>query len=48
MAKKINKFQKAILKLGITPNHIIAFENEESEIADAREAGITIINPIII
>jgi beta-phosphoglucomutase len=46
--KKINKFQKAILKLGITPNLIIAFENEESEIADAREAGITIINPISI
>jgi len=46
--KKINKFQKAILKLGITPNLIIAFENEESEIADAREAGITIINPTFI
>jgi beta-phosphoglucomutase len=46
--KKINKFQKAILKLGITPNHIIAFENEESEIADAREAGITIINPTFV
>jgi beta-phosphoglucomutase-like phosphatase (HAD superfamily) len=46
--KKINKFQKAILKLGITPNLIIAFENEESEIADVREAGITIINPTFI
>lgn len=43
--KKINKFQNAILKLGFPPNIIIAFENEESEIADARKAGITMINP---
>lgn len=43
--EKINKFQNAILKLGITPNFIIAFENEENEIADALKAGITIINP---
>jgi beta-phosphoglucomutase len=43
--KKINKFQNAILKLGVPPNIIIAFENEESEIAEARKAGITIINP---
>jgi len=45
--KKVNKFHNAIIKLGITPNLIIAFENEESEIADAMEAGIKIINPII-
>lgn len=44
--KKINKFQNAILRLGVPPNHIIAFENEESEIADAKKAGISIINPI--
>lgn len=44
--EKINKFQNAILKLGIPPNLIIAFENEVSEIEDARKAGITIINPI--
>jgi FMN phosphatase YigB (HAD superfamily) len=43
--KIINKFQNAILKLGVPPNFIIAFENEESEIADALKAGITIINP---
>jgi len=43
--QKINKFQNAILKLGVPPNLIIAFENEESEIADAHKAGITIINP---
>ncbi|ENA1807829.1 hypothetical protein FPG87_02745 [Flavobacterium psychrophilum] len=44
--KKINKFKNAITKLGVPPNLVIAFENEESEIADAREAGISIINPI--
>lgn len=43
--EKINKFQNAINKLGVSPNLIIAFENEESEIADAQKAGITIINP---
>ena len=44
---KINKFQNAILCLGISPTLIIAFENEENEIADAMEAGIQYINPII-
>jgi len=44
--KKTNKFQNAILRLGIPPNLIVAFENEESEIADAKKAGISIINPI--
>jgi FMN phosphatase YigB (HAD superfamily) len=44
--EKINKFQNAILKLGVPPNFIIAFEDEESEIADALKAGISIINPI--
>jgi len=43
--EKVNKFQNAILKLGVPPNLIIAFENEESEISDAQKAGITIINP---
>lgn len=43
--KKINKFQNAILKLGVPPNLVIAFENEESEITDAKKAGISIINP---
>lgn len=43
--EKLNKFQNAILKLGVPPNLIIAFENEESEIADAQKAGIIIINP---
>ena len=46
--KKINKFQNAILKLSVQPRFIIAFENEESEIADAQKAGITIINPTTI
>lgn len=44
--KKINKFHNAILKIGIPPGLIIAFENEESEIEDAKRAGISIINPL--
>lgn len=44
--QKINKFQNAITKLGVPPNLVIAFENEESEIADAQKAGILIINPL--
>ena len=43
--KKVNKFQKAISKLGVPSNLVIVFENEESEIADAKNAGISIINP---
>ena len=46
--KKINKFQNAISKLGVQPNFVIAFENEESEIADAQKAGISIINSFYI
>ena len=45
--KEINKFQHALLKLGISPNLVIAFENEETEIANAKEAGIKIINPVV-
>jgi len=45
--KKINKFQNAIFLLGISPSIIVAFENEDAEIADAILAGIQIINPII-
>ncbi|MDR2511151.1 MAG: HAD hydrolase-like protein [Bacteroidales bacterium] len=44
---KINKFQNAISVLGLKPSVIIAFENEETEIADAKRAGIQIINPKI-
>lgn len=43
--KKINKYQNAIHILGVSPNDIITFENENSEIADAIDAGIKIINP---
>ncbi|MFO1353332.1 MAG: hypothetical protein U1E88_01460 [Acinetobacter sp.] len=42
---KVNKFQNAIEKLGICPNRVIAFENEESEVLLALKAGIEIINP---
>jgi beta-phosphoglucomutase len=45
---KINKFQNAILKLGVPPNLVVAFENEEAEISDAIEAGISICNIIAI
>jgi len=46
--KKVNKFQNAISKLGVPPNSVVAFENEEIEITDAKQAGIEIINPIIV
>lgn len=46
--KKVNKFQSAISKLGVSPNLVIAFENEETEIQDALNAGISIINPTYI
>ena len=42
---KVNKFQNAIEKLDITPNIVIAFENEESEVLLALKTGIEIINP---
>jgi FMN phosphatase YigB (HAD superfamily) len=42
---QVNKFQNAIEKLGISPDRITAFENEESEILLAIKAGIEIINP---
>ena len=45
---KVNKFQNAISFLGISPELVIAFENEREEIADARKAGIQYINPKIL
>jgi len=45
--RKINKFQNAISCLGISPKLVIAFENEEKEIANAKKAGIQYINPKI-
>lgn len=41
---KINKFKNAISILGISPSLVVAFENEEIEIADAILAGIPINN----
>ena len=38
--QKINKFQNAISKLRVPPSIVIAFENEEVEIEDAKNAGI--------
>lgn len=45
--KKINKFQNAISKLGVLPSLVVAFENEETEITNARQTGIEIINPVM-
>ncbi len=45
--EKINKFKNAISELGVPPYLVIAFENEEIEIADAKQAGIKVINPTI-
>lgn len=45
-SKKINKFQNAILQIGICPKIVIAFENEELEINDAKQAGVGIIYPV--
>jgi beta-phosphoglucomutase len=41
---KVNKFETAITDLALNPAIIIAFEDEESEIADAKIAGIQNIN----
>lgn len=38
--KKLNKFQNAISTLGVPPNIVVAFENEETEILDALQVGI--------
>lgn len=46
-SEKRNKFQNAILSLAIAPTLVVAYENEESEIADALDAGIQFVNPII-
>lgn len=43
--QRTNKFQNAILNLGVNPLFVIAFEDEVSEIEDAKKAGIRIINP---
>lgn len=45
--EKINKYKNAISILGVSPKRIIVFENEESEIIAAKDAGIEIINPKI-
>lgn len=42
---KSNKFQNAITKLGIPPEIVVVFENENCEIINAKKVGIQIINP---
>lgn len=46
--EKINKFENAISQLGVLPNLVIVFENENSEINDAKIAGIPSNNIIIV
>jgi beta-phosphoglucomutase len=46
-SQKINKFHNAIMSLGVNPNTVIVYENEENEVLDAVSAGIKYINPII-
>lgn len=46
--EKINKFKNAISQLGVLPNLVIVFENENSEISDAKIAGIPSNNIIIV
>lgn len=46
--KKTNKFQTAISRLNVSPSLVIAFDNEETEITDAKLAGIQFINPTTI
>lgn len=43
--KHINMFKKALTVLKISPKIVIVFEDEEAKIAEAKEAGIKIINP---
>jgi FMN phosphatase YigB (HAD superfamily) len=45
--RKVNKFQNALSILGVPPSSIIAFENEEEQIENAKNVGIIIINPIV-
>ncbi len=47
--RKVNKFENALSILGVPPNIVIVFENEDAEIADAIEAGFTLdnINPVV-
>lgn len=47
-SRKINKFENALSILGVPPNIVIAFENEKTGIIEAKNAGITIINPVIV
>ena len=47
VTQKISKYQNAINLLGISPDNVVAFENEQTEIAGAGEAGIKVINPQI-
>jgi len=46
--EKNNKFQNAISKLGVRPNYVVVFENENSEINHAKIAGIPTNNILIV
>lgn len=42
-----NKYSEAIAKLKIEPKSVIIYEDNEQEIRNATEIGITVINPIL-
>jgi FMN phosphatase YigB (HAD superfamily) len=43
----VNKFKYVLSKLNVPPNIVVVFDNEETEIEEAKNAGIKIINPLI-
>lgn len=44
-SKLVNKYQRAIEQTGVSPHSVVAYENENIEIANAMAAGINTINP---
>ena len=44
-SKSVNKYQRAIEWTGVSPRSVVAYENENTEIANAMAAGINTINP---
>lgn len=42
----INKYQRAIKLLNIKPEYVVIYEDNEKEMQNAREIGISMINPL--
>ncbi len=45
---KVNKFKNAITSLSLSPQKIMAYENEKAEVVKAIKAGIFIENIIMV